>query len=95
MTNIMTRPRVYADFHNADPQGRVRLNTRGTLDDLARQQVSLSDGLWVTLYSEDVEADAEVCFSEDESLWTAIIDWDAIREFEDVELPASAEDEHD
>jgi hypothetical protein len=89
----MTCPRVYADFHNADPQGRVRLNARGTLDDLARQQVALSDGLRLTLYSEDAEADAEVCYSNDENLWTAVIDWDAIRQFDDVELPAGADDE--
>jgi hypothetical protein len=89
----MTRPRVYADFHNADPQGRVRLNTRGTLDDLARQQVALSDGLRLTLYSEDAEADAEAHYSNDEKLWTAVIDWDAIRQFDDVGLPAGADDQ--
>jgi len=88
----MTCPRVYADFQNADEQGRIRLNTRGTLDDLSRQRVTLSDGLLLIIYSEDVEADAEVRFSSPENVWTAIVDWDAIREFDDVELPTAMED---
>lgn len=86
----MTTPRVYADFHNADAQGRLRLNTRGTLDDLNRQQISLIDGLRLIVYSEDVETEGEVQFSADEQVWTAVIDWGAIRQFDDVELPASA-----
>lgn len=28
----MNKPRVFADFHNADVQGRLRLNCIGTID---------------------------------------------------------------
>ena len=35
----MVKPKVYADFHNADPQGRLRLNCIGTTEDLARHNV--------------------------------------------------------
>ena len=28
----MNKPRVFADFHNADPQGRLRLNCMGTVE---------------------------------------------------------------
>ncbi|MEW6348429.1 MAG: hypothetical protein AB1646_05170 [Thermodesulfobacteriota bacterium] len=76
----MERPRIYADFHNADPEGRVRLNCVGTVQDLARAQVTLRDGLPVTLTSEDLEVEGEVQYSNEEHLWVAVIDWDAIRE---------------
>ena len=33
----MATPRIYADFHNADAQGRLRLNCIGTEEDLASQ----------------------------------------------------------
>jgi hypothetical protein len=51
----MDRPRVFADFHNADAQGRLRLNCIGTVEDLARQQITLLGGQLLTLYSEDLE----------------------------------------
>jgi hypothetical protein len=56
----MDRPRVFADFHNADAQGRLRLNCIGTVEDLVRLQVNLQPGQWLTLYSEDLEADGVV-----------------------------------
>ena len=61
----MDKPRVFADFHNADAQGRLRLNWLnciGTVQDLARQQISLHDGQWLTLYSEEIEADGVVWY---------------------------------
>ncbi len=76
----MNNPRVFADFHNADAQGRLRLNCVGTVEDLARHQIILRDGLLLTLYSEEVEAEGQVQFSTDEHLWVAVIDWNAIRE---------------
>ena len=71
---------IFADFHNADPQGRLRLNCIGTIEDLARQQILLQDGKLLTLYSEDLEVDGIAQYSESENLWVAVIDWDAIRE---------------
>jgi hypothetical protein len=78
----MGNPRVYADFQNANAQGRLRLNCVGTVRDLARQRIVLRDGLWLTVYSEDVEADGRVQYSAEENLWVAVIDWNAIREVE-------------
>jgi hypothetical protein len=83
----MVKPKVYADFHNADAQGRLRLNCGGTLQDLARQQVRLREGLILTLYADDenaqeqpdeVRVEGRVTYSEDEHCWVAIIDWGAI-----------------
>jgi len=76
----MNRPRVFADFHNADVQGRLRLNCIGTLEDFAHQQISLQDGQSLILYSEDLEVDGVTQYSQEENLWVAVIDWDAIRE---------------
>jgi len=82
----MSHPRVYADFHNADAQGRLRLSCIGTVEDLARQQVTLQDGVRLALYSEDLEVEGEVAYSSAEGLWVAIIDWDAIVEVGDDSL---------
>ena len=72
--------KIFADFHNADSQGRLRLNCIGTIEDLARQQILLEDGQLLTLYSEDLEVDGIAQYSKAENVWVAVIDWDAIRE---------------
>ncbi len=74
--------RVYADFNNADAQGRLRLNCRGTIEDLAQQQITLQDGLRLRFYMEDVETVGRVSFSREERLWVADIDWDELDEVE-------------
>ena len=76
----MDKPRVFADFHNADAAGRVRLNCIGTIEDLARQRIPLGDGQWLTLYSEDLEVEGQVRYSTEAELWVALIDWNEIRE---------------
>jgi hypothetical protein len=76
------------DFQNADAKGRVRLNSVGTINDLASQQVALQPGLVVDLYAEDADehgrlqrlvAGGVVEYSSDEQCWVAAIDWDKIR----------------
>jgi hypothetical protein len=79
----MNNPRVFADFHNADVEGRLRLNCIGTIEDLARQNIELQDGQLLTLYSEDLEADGVVKYSSNENIWVAAIEWDAIKEVEE------------
>jgi hypothetical protein len=80
----MSLSRVFVDFHNADERGRLRLNCIGTIEDLARQQAELEDGQQLTLYSEDLEVDGVVQFSEDEKVWVATIDWNQIRQVEQL-----------
>jgi len=86
----MKKPRVFADFHNADAQGRLRLNCAGTVEDLACQKIFLKEGQSLILYSEDLEVDGVVRYSEKENLWVAVIDWDAIREV----VPVVSQTEH-
>ena len=80
----MNKPRVFADFHNADVKGRVRLNCAGTMADLKRQEIVLRDGQSLILYSEELEVEGVVHYSKEEKLWTAVIDWNAIQEVETV-----------
>jgi hypothetical protein len=86
-------PGVYADLHNADAKGRVRLNSVGTIQDLARQRVELRKGLVLALYSDDgdergrpddLQVPGVVEYSEDEQCWVAVIDWASIRHASDA-----------
>ncbi len=76
----MKKSRIFADFHNADSKGRLRLNCAGTLADLICQKITLRDSQRLILYSEELEVDGVVQYSKEEDLWVAIIDWNAIRE---------------
>ena len=75
---MKSRPLVYADFHNADSRGRLRLNCVGTIRDLAEGGITLSEGLPLTLSDDDLEVDGEAHFAEEEHLWVAVIDWGAV-----------------
>ncbi|MGH8067519.1 MAG: hypothetical protein ACRERE_20245 [Candidatus Entotheonellia bacterium] len=76
----MNKPKVFVDFHNADTHDRLRLNCIGTIEDLARQQIVLRDGVCFTLYSEELEVEGVVEYSADEHLRVAAIDWHAIKD---------------
>ena len=80
----MNKLRVFADFHNADVQGRVRLSCAGTVADLQRHGILLREGQPLIIYSEELEVEGIVHYSEEEKLWTAVIDWNAIREVDAV-----------
>ena len=80
----MNKPRVFADFHNADVKGRVRLSCVGTVEDLERQGIVLRERQSLTIYSEELEVEGVVHYSEEEKLWTAVIDWNAIQEVDSV-----------
>lgn len=92
----MFKPKIYADFHNADSQGRLRLDCVGTIEDLAQQQIELYDGLLLTFYADDLAdngvldellVDGVVSFSEEEQCWVAAIDWTAIRHGSEARTP--------
>lgn len=72
-------PLITADFNNADPLGRVRLSTVGSLESLARSGLRLADGLAIRVHDDELEADGVANYSVEEGIWVAAIDWDAIR----------------
>ena len=88
----MPQPIIYADFNNADAEGRLCLNCVGTMNDLARQQIELRKGLSLLLYSDDLDEEGQsdqllvegvVSYSDEEHIWVAAIDWGAIRHASD------------
>jgi hypothetical protein len=72
------QPVVRVDFQNADPVGRVRLNTEGALMDIERQAIGLQPGLELLLLDAELSAAGQVAWSEDERLWVAEVDWNEI-----------------
>jgi hypothetical protein len=76
--------RIFVDLHNADEQGRLRLNCIGTIEDLARQHMELKNDRRLILYCEDLEVDGVVQFSQDEKIWVVAIDWNQIRQVEQL-----------
>ena len=76
--DIVNRPVVYADFHNCNVDGRVRLNTFGTQRDLAALDINLFVGLKIRLFDgEELSADGVVRWS-DEDGWVAEINWEIL-----------------
>jgi hypothetical protein len=69
--------RVYADFNNCDAEGRVRLNTTGSLEDLQNMELAPFDGMIVTIYCDDLEATGVVRTLTD-GCWGVEIDWKAV-----------------
>jgi hypothetical protein len=69
--------RIYADFHNTDPQGLIRLNTVGSQLDLEGEQIELADGMELVVYSEDLEARG-VARVLDEGGWGVEINWSEV-----------------
>jgi hypothetical protein len=80
---LVENSRVFVDFHNANAQGHLRLNCIGTIEDLAAQRIELKDGQHLILYSEDLEVDGIVEYSQSEHQWVVVIDWDKIRRIDE------------
>jgi hypothetical protein len=72
-------PVIYADFNNADRHGRLRLAICGSEEDIQRQDLKLFDGMKVIVKGDDLSADAEVKFSNEEQIWVAEINWAQIK----------------
>lgn len=69
-------PRVFADFQGADPLGRIRLIAKGTLEDIARLDLTLSEGMELLLHDgEEFQTRGIVRYSKVERIWVAEVDW--------------------
>ena len=67
-------PHIFADFNNADKRARVRLNCKGTLDDMASLGLTFHDGMHVVLDDGDeIAVDAIVRYCPEE-IWVAEVD---------------------
>jgi hypothetical protein len=73
--------RIYADFNCQDEQGRVLLNTVGSLRDIEAQKNELIAGLKVMLYvTDDFEVEGTLVF---EQVWRAVPDLSTIRYYDE------------
>lgn len=77
------RRRVYADFNNADAQGRIRLSCVGSVRDICYQGLVLSDGFPLVIHDEELTAEALARFNAEEHVWTAEIEPDTMRQSRD------------
>lgn len=74
------QPTLQQTLQNADPAGRIRLNTSGSLRDLDFIPNGPSDGLVVQLESEELRASDVLRYSTDEQIWVAELNWTEIEE---------------
>ena len=71
--------RIYADFNCQDEQGRVTLDTAGSLKDVERHRTRLKEGMKVILYTPgDCEVRGILTY---DGIWRGIPDWDTIRHY--------------
>jgi hypothetical protein len=71
---------LFADFNNADKEGRIRLITAGTINGLKSQNVILVQGLEVLLDDHDeLTATGIVEYSDSENIWVAKINWNSFK----------------
>ena len=75
----MDKHKMFADFHNADEQERLRLTCLGTVEDAARLDIRFHEGMILVLSNREVEVESTVAWNTEENRWVAAIDWDAIR----------------
>ena len=70
---------IFVDFNNADSQGRLRLNLKGTKEDLKKKSIRLRHGLSL-LFGDGCELSVSgiVEFSSEEKIWVARIEWGEI-----------------
>ena len=77
----MDIPKIFADFNNVDKNGKVRLNTSGSLKDIQRLQIDLKEGMEILLDDQDgLVTMGQLGYSEEEKIWVAEINWDKFKE---------------
>lgn len=77
-------PRTYADFNNADLEGRLRLTVAGARSDLLRLANEPQPGTPAVFYSEELEVEGTIERSDSEDgILVGRIDWSEVRELGD------------
>ena len=70
---------IFADFNNADRYGRVRLNTKGTFEDIDRLKIEFKENMKVLLDDKDgLTTIGNLKYSVEENIWVAEINWDSL-----------------
>ena len=71
-------PSLRVDFQNADVEGRLRLTTRGTLEDISKLTEGLKEGLEVVLVDAELSTPGVITWGNEEGVWVAVPDWSAL-----------------
>lgn len=75
----MKKIKIYADFNNADPSGRLRLICTGTIEALQKHNIDLMEGMSLVFTdNEGLEGEGLVSHSKEENIWVATIDWNKL-----------------
>ena len=73
-------PKIFADFNNADPLGRIRLNNKGSIDDIINKRIDLKDGMAVLLDDDDtLTTIGLIKYSQEEGIWVGEINCKALK----------------
>lgn len=65
----MSELRIFVDFNNRDPDGFLRLNLTGTLEDLRRENLALEEGMLMAGSDGDLTAKIIVVAPGLEGIW--------------------------
>lgn len=65
----MSELRIFVDFNSRDPDGFLRLNLTGTLEDLRRENLALEEGMLMTGSDGDLTAKIIVVAPGLEGIW--------------------------
>ena len=77
--------RIYADFNSCDEDGRVCLDTVGSLQDIEKHRDVLAEGMKVILdMTDEFEVQGTLVFDE---VWKGVPDWDTIQYAKPEDLP--------
>lgn len=60
---------IYAYLNDCDPEGFVRLNSVGTIEDLSKQGIVLAEGLRLRVSDGDLSAEIVVHRPGNEGIW--------------------------
>jgi hypothetical protein len=90
---MLLMPKIYADFHKTDKDGRLILICIGTRRDLQRQGIELSEGMKLIFYCDDADdrgrpddliVQGRVEYDAQAGHWVGVIDWNEIRHESDL-----------
>jgi hypothetical protein len=79
--------KLWADFNASTDKG-LRLNCRGTIEDLSKQNIELKEGLKLALWCEDTDendnpdnlvVEAIAHFDDKQKIWEAVFEWKDIK----------------
>ena len=71
----MNKHKIFADFHNTDKHGRLRLTCLGTIEDITQLGIHFHEGMELVLSDGELEVDGTVEWNAEENRWVAKPDW--------------------